>query len=173
MVPTATDETHAQTETDSQMISSSSSTSSVPQESTQRLASLRQRVTYLGCAAINAPRSESEIQRNMAILNDSPSAMDIILIVPKCPEECVQMLELAENEEQDEIEKQKIIGQFPISRIIFCARGKQDSNERNCLAFTASHGSTFESGVIQCHVFRCTSTEIVASILKGFGLAFR
>lgn len=27
------------------------------------------RVTYLGAASINAPRSEAEIQRNMAILN--------------------------------------------------------------------------------------------------------
>jgi hypothetical protein len=130
-------------------------------------------VIYLGSAAINAPRSESEIQRNMAILNDSPSAMDITLIVPKCPEECVQMLELTDNEESEKVEKQKIIGQFPISRIIFCARGKQESNERNCLAFTASHGSTFESGVIQCHVFRCSSPEVVASILQAFGLAFR
>ncbi len=169
MVSTVTDET--QCESDSQPMSSSSY--SLPQESTSRLSSLRQRVIYLGSAAINAPRSESEIQRNMAILNDSPSAMDITLIVPKCPEECVQMLELTDNEESEKVEKQKIIGQFPISRIIFCARGKQESNERNCLAFTASHGSTFESGVIQCHVFRCSSPEVVASILQAFGLAFR
>ncbi len=171
MVSTVIDET--QCENDSQPMSSSSSTYSLPQESTSRLPSLRQRVIYLGSAAINAPRSESEIQRNMAILNDSPSAMDITLIVPKCPEECVQMLELADNDQSDEVEKQKIIGQFPISRIIFCARGKQESNERNCLAFTASHGSTFETGVIQCHVFRCSSPEVVASILQAFGLAFR
>ncbi|CAG2173685.1 unnamed protein product, partial [Oppiella nova] len=86
-------------EADTQSMSSSTSTSSLPpmqtsmtavpadshplQRSTpspqppptggapyRALPSLRQRVTYLGCAAINAPRSEAEIQRNMAILND-------------------------------------------------------------------------------------------------------
>lgn len=65
------------------------------------------------------------------------------------------------------------MAQFPIARIIFCARGKQDSNERNCFAFTASHGQSLESGVIQCHVFRCQSTDVVAAILHAFGLAFR
>jgi hypothetical protein len=119
----------------------------------------------------------------MAILNDSPSAMDITLIVPKSPEECVQMFEMmgvestaadtASDSSAAETENQKLMAQFPISRIIFCARGKQESNERNCFAFTASHGSTFETGVIQCHVFRCQTTKTVADILEAFGLAFR
>ncbi|KAH7981592.1 hypothetical protein HPB52_000102 [Rhipicephalus sanguineus] len=41
-------------------------------------------VAYLGCAAINAPRSELEIQRNMAILNDqSPEQhIQVALVVP-------------------------------------------------------------------------------------------
>ncbi|EEC19025.1 RAB-6 GTPase activating protein, putative, partial [Ixodes scapularis] len=34
-------------------------------------------VAYLGCAAINAPRSELEIQRNMAILNDQSADQHI------------------------------------------------------------------------------------------------
>ncbi|CAG2116049.1 unnamed protein product, partial [Medioppia subpectinata] len=152
---------------------------------------LQQRVTYLGCVAINAPRSEAEIQRNMAILNDSPSAMDITLIVPKSPDECVQMYELvpdstpiiitagtgdesnAGDATNGDTSGPKLMGQFPIARIIFCARGKQESNERMCFAFTASHGSTFETGVIKCHVFRCLNARTVAEILEAFGLAFR
>ena len=40
-------------------------------------------VTYLGCATVNAPRSEVEIYRNMAILNEqSHGAMPIVLSVP-------------------------------------------------------------------------------------------
>jgi len=40
-------------------------------------------VTYLGSAAVNAPRSEAEINRNMAILNQqSQMAIPITLSVP-------------------------------------------------------------------------------------------
>lgn len=40
-------------------------------------------VTYLGCALVNAPRSEVEIYRNMAILNEQTQmAIPIILLVP-------------------------------------------------------------------------------------------
>lgn len=33
-------------------------------------------VTYLGAAAINAPKSETEIQRNIAFLNDQTQSSD-------------------------------------------------------------------------------------------------
>lgn len=40
-------------------------------------------VTYLGCATVNAPRSEVEIYRNMAVLNEqSKGDIPIILSVP-------------------------------------------------------------------------------------------
>lgn len=40
-------------------------------------------VTYLGSAAVNAPRSETEINRNMAIFNDqSQMAIPVTLSVP-------------------------------------------------------------------------------------------
>lgn len=40
-------------------------------------------VTYLGCATVNAPRSEVEIYRNMAVLNEqSQGDIPIILSVP-------------------------------------------------------------------------------------------
>ena len=40
-------------------------------------------VTYLGCASVNAPRSEVEIYRNMAVLNEqTQGSIPIILSVP-------------------------------------------------------------------------------------------
>jgi len=41
-------------------------------------------VSYLGAAAINAPRSEAEIQRNMSILNEQSSeqAIKVSVSVP-------------------------------------------------------------------------------------------
>lgn len=40
-------------------------------------------VTYLGSAAVNAPRSEAEINRNMAVFNDqSKMAIPVVLSVP-------------------------------------------------------------------------------------------
>ncbi|KAL3189668.1 hypothetical protein MRX96_021138 [Rhipicephalus microplus] len=52
-------------------------------------------VAYLGCAAINAPRSELEIQRNMAILNDqSPEQhIHVALVVPPDSEGVVTVLQ--------------------------------------------------------------------------------
>lgn len=38
-------------------------------------------VTYLGAAAINAPKSEAEIQRNMVILNEQSSEQGIKVAV--------------------------------------------------------------------------------------------
>lgn len=44
-------------------------------------------VTYLGCALVNAPRSEVEIYRNMSILNEqSKQAIPIELYIPRTSE---------------------------------------------------------------------------------------
>lgn len=49
-------------------------------------------VTYLGAAAINAPKSEGEIQRNMAILNEQSfgQGIKISVYVPSCSEGLVK-----------------------------------------------------------------------------------
>ena len=46
------------------------------------------RVQYLGAASINAPRSEPEIQRNMAILNAEAAqqAIAVCVAVPTTPQ---------------------------------------------------------------------------------------
>ena len=48
-------------------------------------------VTYLGSASVNAPRSETEINRNMAVINDqSQMAIDVALHVPMTSEGTVR-----------------------------------------------------------------------------------
>lgn len=51
---------------------------------------------------------------------------------------------------------------FKIHRILFCARGKVDTSEARCFAFTSSHGDTHETAIFQCHVFRCQIPEAVS-----------
>lgn len=51
---------------------------------------------------------------------------------------------------------------FKIHRILFCARGKVDTAEARCFAFTSSHGDTQETSIFQCHVFRCQIPEAVS-----------
>ncbi|KAK7495772.1 hypothetical protein BaRGS_00012992, partial [Batillaria attramentaria] len=122
-------------------------------------------VTYLGCAMVNAPRSEVEIYRNMAVLNSqSHMAIPVVLSVPSTSEGSVRLLDPASDSD---------IASFRIHRILFCARGPPDSNERKCFAFTCSHGDTAETAIFQCHVFRCDLSEAVAKILYCFATTFR
>ncbi|XP_046330913.1 rab GTPase-activating protein 1-like isoform X2 [Haliotis cracherodii] len=122
-------------------------------------------VTYLGCATVNAPRSEVEIYRNMAVLNDqSQMAIHVTLTVPSTSEGFVGLIDPASNTE---------IASYRIHRILFCARGPTDSSEKKCFAFTCSHGDTAETAIFQCHVFRCDLPEAVAKILYSFATTFR
>lgn len=43
-------------------------------------------VTYLGAAAINAPKSKNEIHRNMSELNDNSVGLEVSVSIPSCPE---------------------------------------------------------------------------------------
>ncbi|XP_059143523.1 rab GTPase-activating protein 1-like isoform X2 [Physella acuta] len=122
-------------------------------------------VTYLGCAMVNAPRSEGEIYRNMAVLNQhSQMSIPVALSVPATSEGIVRLLEPATNSE---------IANFRIHRILFCARGPTETPERQCFAFTCSHGDSAENAIFQCHVFRCDIPEAVPKILYCFANTFR
>lgn len=55
------------------------------------------------------------------------------------------------------------ISSYPIHRILFCARGPADSNERRCFAFTSSHGDNAELAIFQCHVFSCDGQDVVSN----------
>ncbi|XP_062575396.1 rab GTPase-activating protein 1-like isoform X3 [Saccostrea cucullata] len=128
-------------------------------------------VTYLGCALVNAPRSEVEIYRNMSILNEqSKQAIPIELYIPRTSEGNVRadgVVRLVDPGTDSDI------ACYKIHRILFCARGPSDSDEKMCFAFTCSHGDSPDSAIFQCHVFRCEIQEAVAKILYSFATSFR
>ncbi|XP_050389744.1 rab GTPase-activating protein 1 isoform X1 [Patella vulgata] len=130
-------------------------------------------VTYLGCAIVNAPRSEVEIYRNMAIMNDQTQlAIPIILSVPSTSEGVISPTDASVVRLIDPSSDSEIAS-YRIHRILFCARGPADSNEKKCFAFTFSYGDTAESAIFQCHVFRCDLAEAVPKILYCFATTFR
>ncbi|KAF5273077.1 hypothetical protein FQR65_LT04819 [Abscondita terminalis] len=123
-------------------------------------------VTYLGAAAINAPKSENEIQRNMAILNEQSSDQGIkIAVSVPCSSQGLVVLYDASSH--------SVIARYEIQRILFYARGAIDSQEAGCFAFTWSHGDTQESAIFQCHVFRCDIAEAVCRVSSCFSKAFQ
>ncbi|CAG9857075.1 unnamed protein product [Phyllotreta striolata] len=123
-------------------------------------------VTYLGAAAINAPKSEGEIQRNIAILNEQSveQGIKVAISVPSCSQGLVVLYDATTN---------SVISRYEIHRILFYARGPADSQEASCFAFTWSHGDTQESAIFQCHVFRCDIAEAVSRVSSCFAKAFQ
>lgn len=123
-------------------------------------------VTYLGAAAINAPKSEAEIQRNMAILNEQSTdqGIKVSISVPSTSQGIVVLYDAATN---------SVISRYEIHRILFYARGAIDTPETSCFAFTWSHGDSQESAIFQCHVFRCDIAEAVTIVSACFAKAFQ
>ncbi|CAH1786119.1 unnamed protein product [Owenia fusiformis] len=122
-------------------------------------------VTYLGSATVNAPRSEVEMNRNMAEMNNqSHMAIPVVLSVPSTSDGTVRLIDPTTNTD---------IATYKIHYIVFCARGPMNTKERECFAFTCSHGETAESAIFQCHVFKCQRPEAVAKIIYTFANAFR
>ncbi|CAF4268820.1 unnamed protein product, partial [Rotaria sp. Silwood2] len=140
-------------------------------------------VTYLGSASINAPRSEEELNRNMAILNEqSQMSIAVTLCVPDNANGVVRLLD-----PQTELE----IISYRVSQILFCARGPPNTLLARCWAFTTSRLSTLTNAqcqqnsnndevarpqqelLYQCQVFRCDNQEAIYKILISFANAFR
>ncbi|KAK7869744.1 hypothetical protein R5R35_008281 [Gryllus longicercus] len=123
-------------------------------------------VTYLGAAAINAPKSEVEIQRNMGILNEQSSdqGIKVSVSVPSSSDGTVVLYDAISN---------SVMARYEIHRILFYARGTAGSREASCFAFTWSHGDTQESAIFQCHVFRCDIPEAVGQVSACFAKAFQ
>ncbi|KAK9306336.1 hypothetical protein QLX08_003024 [Tetragonisca angustula] len=123
-------------------------------------------VTYLGSAAINAPKSECEIQRNMNILNAEQSlnlGIKVSVSVPSSSQGSVVLYDAA---------TQQPIAHYEVQRILFYARGESVGPCAACFAFTWSHGDTLESAIYQCHVFRCDIPEAVGQVSACFSKAF-
>ncbi|XP_018572727.1 rab GTPase-activating protein 1-like isoform X2 [Anoplophora glabripennis] len=123
-------------------------------------------VTYLGAAAINAPKSEPEIQRNMVILNEQSTdqGIKISVSVPSSSQGLVVLYDANTH---------SVISRYEIHRILFYARGSADSPEAGCFAFVWSHGDSQESAIFQCHIFRCDIAEAVTRVSACFAKAFQ
>ncbi|KAI3362400.1 hypothetical protein L3Q82_012702, partial [Scortum barcoo] len=119
-------------------------------------------LTYLGCASVNAPRSEVEALRMMSILRGQCQVpLDVTLSVPGVSEGTVRLLDPHANTE---------IANYPIYKILFCVRGHDGTPESDCFAFTESH---YNAEIFRIHVFRCQIQEAVSRILYSFATAFR
>ncbi|XP_040178664.1 rab GTPase-activating protein 1 isoform X2 [Rana temporaria] len=119
-------------------------------------------LTYLGCASVNAPRSEVEALRMISILGGQcQNALDVTLSVPNVSEGTVRLLDPQTNTE---------IAKYPIYKILFCVRGHDGTPESDCFAFTESH---YNAELFRIHVFRCEIQEAVSRILYSFATAFR
>ncbi|KFO19436.1 Rab GTPase-activating protein 1 [Fukomys damarensis] len=120
------------------------------------------KLTYLGCASVNAPRSEVEALRMMSILRSQCQiSLDVTLSVPNVSEGTVRLLDPQTSTE---------IANYPIYKILFCVRGHDGTPESDCFAFTESH---YNAELFRIHVFRCEIQEAVSRILYSFATAFR
>uniref|UniRef100_A0A7N6B4C6 Rab-GAP TBC domain-containing protein n=1 Tax=Anabas testudineus TaxID=64144 RepID=A0A7N6B4C6_ANATE len=120
------------------------------------------KLSYLGCTWVKAPRSEAEAQKAMATLRaESAIPIPITLHVPCGPDGSVRIVDQASGTE---------IASFPIYKVLFCARGCEGSVESDCFSFTESYRSSED---FQIHVFSCHIKEAVSRILYSFSTAFR
>ncbi|KAG5681968.1 hypothetical protein PVAND_011367 [Polypedilum vanderplanki] len=123
-------------------------------------------VNYLGSANLQLPKSESEILRNINELNTVTNGVDGVKIkisIPNCSDGSVILYQ----EETDEV-----YSSFDIQSILFYARGKKESSDQACFAFSWSHGDSKETAIYQCHVFRCNIPEAVNHVSNCFAKAF-
>uniref|UniRef100_A0A673N0R6 Rab GTPase-activating protein 1 n=1 Tax=Sinocyclocheilus rhinocerous TaxID=307959 RepID=A0A673N0R6_9TELE len=120
------------------------------------------KLTYVGCASVNAPRSEVEALRMVSILRSQcQMPLDVTLSVPGVSEGTVRLLDPQTSTE---------IANYPIYKILFCVRGHDGTPESDCFAFTESH---YNTEIFRIHVFRCEIQEAVSRILYSFATAFR
>uniref|UniRef100_A0A8C2YVQ3 RAB GTPase activating protein 1 like n=1 Tax=Cyclopterus lumpus TaxID=8103 RepID=A0A8C2YVQ3_CYCLU len=120
------------------------------------------KLSYLGCTWVKAPRNEAEAQRAMVTLRaESAIPIPITLHVPCGPDGSVRIADQASGTE---------IASFPIYKVLFCARGKEGSVESDCFSFTESYRSSED---FQIHIFSCHIKEAVSRILYSFSTAFR
>ncbi|NWV34405.1 RBG1L protein, partial [Grantiella picta] len=135
-----------------------SSLSELPEEDSV----LFNKLTYLGCTKVSAPRNEPEALQAMANMKSSSQApLPVTLYVPNIPEGSVRIIDQLSNVE---------IASFPIYKVLFCVRGQNGTSESDCFAFTESSCGTEE---FQIHVFSCEIKEAVSRILYSFSTAFK
>lgn len=111
-------------------------------------------VIYLGSTTVNAPISEVEANRKIAILkmhSDAAQAIPINLLVPTMSTGRVVL----KDPEQDQP-----LAMFQVKTILFCVRGRAP-DLLDCFAFNVRHKT---SGIFHCHVFQCENQQEVSSL---------
>ena len=107
-------------------------------------------ITYLGSSTVNAPVSEIELKRTMAVLREQTEVtIDVLLYVGSTSDGMIRL---------KDPETHADIATYHIQRILFCGRGDAEGNESDCFAFNTIHG---DSDIFHCHVFRCMDPEKV------------
>ncbi|NXL78642.1 RBG1L protein, partial [Leptocoma aspasia] len=135
---------------------------SSPSEPLEEDSVLFNKLTYLGCTKVSAPRNEPEALHAMANMKSSSQApLPVTLYVPNIPDGSVRIIDQLSNLE---------IASFPIYKVLFCVRGQNGTSESDCFAFTESSCGTEE---FQIHVFSCEIKEAVSRILYSFSTAFK
>ncbi|XP_064310501.1 rab GTPase-activating protein 1-like isoform X2 [Phalacrocorax carbo] len=135
---------------------------SSPSEPLEEDSVLFNKLTYLGCTKVSAPRNEPEALHAMANMKSSSQApLPVTLYVPNIPEGSVRIIDQSCNGE---------IAAFPIYKVLFCVRGQNGTSVSDCFAFTESSCGTEE---FQIHVFSCEIKEAVSRILYSFSTAFK
>ncbi|XP_074402422.1 rab GTPase-activating protein 1-like isoform X2 [Zonotrichia albicollis] len=133
-----------------------------PSEPLEEDSVLFNKLTYLGCTKVSAPRNEPEALHAMANMkSSSQTPLPVTLYVPNIPEGSVRIINQLSNSE---------IASFPIYKVLFCVRGQNGTSESDCFAFTESSCGTEE---FQIHVFSCEIKEAVSRILYSFSTAFK
>ncbi|CAL1275836.1 unnamed protein product [Larinioides sclopetarius] len=125
------------------------------------------RIIYLGSAVISDPRNETDIHKNMTVLNEqSAKALHISLSLPVNSEGYIILYEPSSSNE---------IASFPISQIIAHVSGEPGSKDASCLTLVhkCSQGTIPDSTIFQCHVFRCEIPEAVPKIMQCFAAAMK
>ncbi|NWR75503.1 RBG1L protein, partial [Centropus unirufus] len=153
---------HVVNETFSSFSEISAPRPSSPSEPLEEDSVLFNKLTYLGCTKVSAPRNEPEALQAMATMKSSSQApFPVTLYVPNIPEGSVRIIDQSSNVE---------IASFPIYKVLFCVRGQNGTPESDCFAFTESSCGTEE---FQIHVFSCEIKEAVSRILYSFSTAFK
>ena len=114
-------------------------------------------ITYLGSSTVNAPVSEVELKRTMAILKEqSRVAVDVILSIGSTFNADVKLIDP---------KNKTVIATYQLQKILFCGRGDVDGHENDCFAFNTSHGT---ADIFHCHVFRCMGEDAVSFTLINY-----
>lgn len=154
------------TTTTTTKVTPSSTSASTPTNNSNNRSIMFYGVTYLGCSSVNAPKSETEINRIMCTLNEQAAVViEVTMSMPQSIDDKIVLYDAKSNGESK-------IAEYKMSHVLFVVRGGKQSPEAACFAFTTCHGDSVDNLMFSCHVFRCNLVEAVSKILYSFWSVF-